>query len=287
MAIGSEGLPAQSVTLDPASDEPRPGKASPPWSNWPAVGRKQRLLLGFIAAVLLLTVALELADWLAPGLLERAADAAGLQYLHPFLHLLQAGTSTLLFVAAVTWLLRSDRTIVQASERASTIEGAIESLSAGVAIFDRQDRLVACNEAYRALYPEVADLLRPGTSHAQLLRAYFPVAPDTLVEGRSIDQFIGESLRRREPDTTFTDRVRCLHDKWVMMNDCRTADGGMICLRTVVSEEELRTLAVSRQRRAMDDLADLTHDWFWRLDKDGLLVECSQALAKALGRTRR
>jgi len=72
-------------------------------------------------------------------------------------------------------------------ERASTIESAIESMSAGLAIYDRDDRLVECNEAYRRMYPEVRHLLRPGVSHEEILRAYYPGAPVTLVEGRSVE----------------------------------------------------------------------------------------------------
>jgi diguanylate cyclase (GGDEF)-like protein/PAS domain S-box-containing protein len=251
--------------------------------RWPNLGRAQRAGLTVIAAVLLVTVTAEIARWLVPGLLDRIVPEAFDAYFHPVLHVVQAAAALTLLAGAASWLLQGESHSAEVVERASAIEGAIDSLSAGVAIFDRDDRLVACNAAYRRLYPEIEHLLEPGTPHADLLRAYFPAAPATLVEGRSLEQFIGETLRRRQPDAPFTDRVRFMHGQWVMLNDCRTADGGMICLRTVLSEAELRALAVSRRRRAMDDLADLTHDWFWRTDAQGRLVELSPALAEMLG----
>jgi len=80
--------------------------------------------------------------------------------------------------------------------------------------------------------------------------------------------------------------VRFLHGQWVMMSDCRSADGGMISLRTVLSEQELHSMAISRQRRAMEDLADLTHDGFWRTDEEGRIVELSPVTAALAGRSR-
>ncbi len=254
--------------------------------RWPALRPAQRSALALIAVLLLLTVLVELLEWLLPGALFRAMPASVAPYVHGGLHVVQGAASLVLLVGVSVWLLKGAGSNEEAVQRASTIEGAIESLRAGLAIFDRDDRLVACNDAYRRLYPELGRLLVPGTPHAHLLRAYYPAAPATLVEGRTVDQFIGDTLRRREPDAPFNDRVRFLHGQWVMLNDCRTDDGGMICLRTVLSEAELRALAVSRQRRAMDDLADLTHDWFWRLDAHGRLVELSSALADMLGRPR-
>jgi len=252
--------------------------------QWPLLGRYQRVGIALIAAVLLLTMAVELGNWLFPGALARVLPAAADAGLHHALHFVQGASALILLLAAATWLLQGGPEQAEAMQRASAIEGAIESMSAGLAIYDRDDRLLACNEAYRRLYPEVRHLLQPGMAHEQLLRAYYPQAPATLVEGRSLEQYIGETLRRRQPDVPFTDRVRFMDGQWVMMSDCRTADGGMISLRGVLSEGELHAMAIRRQRRAMEDLADLTQDGFWRTDTRGRLVEVSPKLAEMLGR---
>ncbi len=253
--------------------------------RWPALGRLERIGIAVIALVLLATVAAELIEWLLPGTLGHLLGAAEPD-LHRALHFVQIAAAVTLLAGVGAWLSNSAPQVAQAVERASAIEGAIESMSAGLAIYDRDDRLLECNEAYRRMYPEVQHLLQPGVSHEELLRAYYPSAPATLVEGRPLEQYIGERLRRRQLDVPFTDRVRFLHGRWVMMSDCRTADGGMICLRSVLSEEELRALAISRQRRAMEDLADLTHDGFWRTDASDRLAELSPAAAAMVGRPR-
>jgi len=262
----------------------RPAGESMRW-RLPVLGRLQRAGLAAIGIVMLVTVAAEVAEWLSPDVLHRLFGDAAVG-LHRLLHVVQAAASLTLLAGVVMWLRQGGAEAAEAVERASTIESAIESMSAGLAVYDRDDRLVECNEAYRRLYPEVRHLLEPGVTHEELLRVYYPSAPATLVEGRSLEQYIGERLRRRQLDVPFNDRVRMLHGQWVMMSDCRTADGGMISLRSVLSEEELHAVALSRQRRAMEDLADLTHDGFWRTDARGRIVELSPVSATMAGRQR-
>ena len=48
------------------------------------------------------------------------------------------------------------------------LNDAIESINEGFAIFDAEDRLVLCNQTYRSLWPEVADLIVPGVRFEEL-----------------------------------------------------------------------------------------------------------------------
>jgi diguanylate cyclase (GGDEF)-like protein/PAS domain S-box-containing protein len=252
--------------------------------QWPLLGRYQRIGLIVIAAVLLLAVAAEVAGWLFPGLLTRLLSAPLDAIAHRVLHIVQAGAALAFVAGALAWVRHGGLRRAEEIERASAVEDAVESMSAGLAVYGPDDRLVACNAAYRRLYPEVGHLLVPGTTHEEVLRAYYAHAPATLTEGRPLEHYLADRLRRRQPDLPLTDRVRYLRGQWVMMSDCRTADGGMICLRSVLSEQELRAMAVGRQRRAVEDLADLTHDGFWRTDEKHRLVELSAAAAAMTGR---
>jgi PAS domain-containing protein len=54
-------------------------------------------------------------------------------------------------------------------ERAETLlRDAIESFSEGFVVYDQEDRLVMCNQAYRWTYAESADLLTPGTPFEEI-----------------------------------------------------------------------------------------------------------------------
>lgn len=51
------------------------------------------------------------------------------------------------------------------------LEEAIRSLPEGFSIFDQDDRLVICNEAYKNFYHGVRELIVPGVSFEELARA--------------------------------------------------------------------------------------------------------------------
>ena len=276
-----------------SDDEPTRGRTAairrrsdaPATWRWPPLGRPQRLGVLLLAALLLLTISMEIGGALFPDVVARLAPSDWHDPVHRALHFVQAAAAVFLLGAAASWLLQGGPQRAEDVDRATAVESAVESMSAGLAVYGADDRLIACNEAYRRLYPEIADRLVPGTSHEEILRAYHPLAAPTLTGGRSIDEYVGDCLRRRRPDEPYSDRVRYLHGQWVMMSDCRTSDGGMISLRSALSEQELRLVAVGRQRRAMDDLADLTQDGFWRTDASNRLVELSSAAVIMTGRT--
>ena len=53
------------------------------------------------------------------------------------------------------------------------------------------------------------------------------------------------------------------------MTDCLTADGGVISFRRDVTEQKLIEHELSKRRKLIDDLSELTYDWFWREDARG------------------
>ena len=50
------------------------------------------------------------------------------------------------------------------------IWAAIEAIPDGFVLFDREERLLACNQRYRDMFPDSAPLMVPGTKFEELLR---------------------------------------------------------------------------------------------------------------------
>jgi diguanylate cyclase (GGDEF)-like protein/PAS domain S-box-containing protein len=157
-----------------------------------------------------------------------------------------------------------------------------DAIDVGVALYNADDRLVRCNQAFVALYPECAQLLRPGIAYEDMLRAYFPVAPAEVTRGLTLAQFIADAHEQRR-GKGFSEVVRRQKGDWLLMTDCRTGDGGVLSLRRVISEPQVLDLELRQRRRAVDELAELTGDWFWRTDADGRFVEFSPSLQAACG----
>ena len=85
---------------------------------------------------------------------------------------------------------------------------------------------------------------------------------------------------RRRSGTEITETVRHSDGRWLLMTDCRTAEGGIISFRRDVTEQKLIEHELSNRRRLMDDLAELTYDWFWRQDAEGRFSEFSSTMER-------
>jgi len=124
------------------------------------------------------------------------------------------------------------REIAEARQR---LVDAIESISEGFALYDKDDRLVLSNSRYRDLmHPGAEDISRPGTSFVNVIRA---VAESGLVidaEGR-IDEWVDQRLaQHRDPKGPHLQRRDKGH--WIQISERKTADGSTVAVYTDISE---------------------------------------------------
>jgi PAS domain S-box-containing protein len=110
----------------------------------------------------------------------------------------------------------------------------IADLPEGIAVFDEQDRLLACNGQYRALNRDLSADLEPGAAYAGLLRAEFD--------------------RRRAPATALDDalerhrnlpwRLEELRPEgvWVQIIEQRVSDGGTLRIMRDITAAKQREL---------------------------------------------
>ncbi len=158
-----------------------------------------------------------------------------------------------------------------------SVDLGIESVGVGVALFDANDRLVRSNGAYRALFPEIADRIEPGATYDDLMRAYYPLAAPEVIDGRTLESFVAEERARRHGQAA-SEIVGRSREGWLLMTDAHTADGGILSFRVPVLEQRVIEVELRQRRRVVDDMADLTLDWFWRTDADGRFVELSDSM---------
>jgi diguanylate cyclase (GGDEF)-like protein/PAS domain S-box-containing protein len=184
-----------------------------------------------------------------------------------------------LLVTLVFCLIGSRIRIGEMQARAHAWERSLESMGVGIALYDREDRLLNCNAALRALYPEVAHLLVSGARLYDVATEYYKLAPADVIDGRSLEQYLDEVERRRS-GSEVTEVIRHHHGRWLLMTDCRTEDGGVISFRRDVTEQKLIEHELSKRRKLIDDLSELTSEWFWRQDAEGRFVEFSDSMER-------
>jgi PAS domain S-box-containing protein len=171
-----------------------------------------------------------------------------------------------------------ERATAAALERAENAEtllrDALDSMSEGFAIYDRDDRLVLCNEAYRRLYPVSADLMTPGVCYETLVRVnlasgYLPEAI-----GRE-EEWVADALRIHG-EGTGERQQRCHDGRWLLVSERRMRSGGLASLRIDITEFKRTQIALHDSERRLRDFAELASDWFWEQDADAKFVWISE-----------
>jgi diguanylate cyclase (GGDEF)-like protein len=118
------------------------------------------------------------------------------------------------------------------------LDDAIDALSDGFALYDSEDRLLLCNQPYRAIYRASAPALVIGASFESIVRyglehGQYPQAGSTDSEKQT---WLAERLRRhREPDGQAV-LQELPGNRWLRIDERRTRSGGVAGVRTDVTE---------------------------------------------------
>ncbi len=144
---------------------------------------------------------------------------------------------------------------------------AIETISEGFVIYDSQDRLVMANSAYREMRAVDADLLVPGTTFEEIVRASV-VRGHYDTAGEDPETWITQQLEARKKGGDVETLVQFADGRWMLRRERRTAQGEMIGIRSDVTafkqhEAELKMARreADRASRAKSDfVANISHE---------------------------
>lgn len=138
------------------------------------------------------------------------------------------------------------------AERADALlREAIESITEGFAIYDHDDRLVMCNQAYKDLYPESAGFMVPGASFEEILRGGLSNGQYPDAVGREAEWLADRLRYHRQLDHPPVEQP--LRDgRWAMISERRTSSGGRAGLRIDITalKKVQQSLHESQERLA-------------------------------------
>jgi nitrogen fixation negative regulator NifL len=132
------------------------------------------------------------------------------------------------------------------------LEESISSLDEGFTIFDENDRLVMCNEAYRSIYQTSRDLIVPGASFEEMVRKGAERGQYKEALGR-IDEWVKERVRRHQsadgtPMEQILDDGRCL-----LIVEYRTPSGFIVGNRIDITERKLAEAELDQHRYHLEE----------------------------------
>ncbi len=146
------------------------------------------------------------------------------------------------------------------------LRAAIDAIPDGFVLFDRAERLVLCNDRYRAIYPRSAEALRPGAPFEEILRhglahGQFPEAlgreEEWLADRLAAFRHLGGAAEQQLDD-----------GRWLRVIEHETPDGGRVGLGVDITElkrqqaalESARAAAEAASRAKSAFLANMSHE---------------------------
>jgi PAS domain S-box-containing protein len=114
---------------------------------------------------------------------------------------------------------------------------AIESISQGFVLYDKEDRFVLANSRFRAMFPTLSGLAVPGMRYEELLRAGYErgLFATAGLNGESSEEWLARTLAWHQAANEPLERLS-ENGRWVSLVDCRTSDGSIVGLRTDITD---------------------------------------------------
>ena len=137
---------------------------------------------------------------------------------------------------------------------------AIESISEGIVLFDKNDRIVICNSNFQRYFAdtageEVGHIVKPGVLFWDLIRAAYDKGMLPLIENEGIDTYIERrKAMRREPQEPIE---QLLSDgRWLQINEHKTADDGIATVYTAITELKQREGDLATKTAMLESLSN-------------------------------
>ncbi|MDB5308168.1 MAG: Histidine kinase [Gemmataceae bacterium] len=160
---------------------------------------------------------------------------------------------------------------------------AIESLDAGIVMYGPDERLIVCNTRYKEIYPAVAADMVPGAWSEDILRA-FCRAGGGPPAGPTADEWVARQLAAHRAPASPSEQQH--GGRWIRVSDRRTRDGGLVSLRTDVTDlKEAQHAAEGASRAKSEFVANMSHEI--RTPMNGILGMTELVLETDLTRDQR
>ncbi len=174
----------------------------------------------------------------------------------------------------ITHLKLQELALRATEQRAREIEqilrDAIESMSEAFSLFDAKDRLVLCNEKFRAIHMGLAPIIMPGITFEQIIRASAEAGHVAEAIGRVEEWVAARLARHRNPDGPFEHPL--VDERWLLVDERRTQDGGIVGIRTDITrlKEQEWALRDSETRLQRAQTVAKVGSWSWLIEEDRL-----------------
>ncbi len=148
----------------------------------------------------------------------------------------------------------------EAARQNMRFEAAVNNMSQGLCMFDRDERLVICNEPYARMYNLPPELMRPGTTLSEILEFRFAHG---MVPKQGRDAYVHGRKRLVSAGLHAKDEIELEDGRVIAIQHHPMGDGGWVATHEDVTEQR-RIEARVRHLARHDPLTDLPNRVFVR-----------------------
>jgi PAS domain S-box-containing protein len=163
------------------------------------------------------------------------------------------------FVTTYSDVTASRHAHLEVQRARNLLLGAIETIDEAFALYGPDDRLVLCNERYREVYSDVADLIEPGVQFEELIRAGAQRGDYVEARGR-VDDWVRDRMAKHL--AADANHMQTLADgRTLRILERRLPDGHIVGFRIDVTElVQARESAEAASRAKSQFVANMSHE---------------------------
>ena len=146
---------------------------------------------------------------------------------------------------------------------------AIEGIVDAIAVYDAEDRLVVANENYRQLFTDPT--MTAGTSFEDIARHLVDHGIFN-TEGLSREEWLDRRMARHRQASGEPFVFRMSNDRWILSREYRTRDGGVVGVRTDITELKRNEAELDALRRRYQLILDSAGEGILGLGGNGRII---------------
>lgn len=131
-----------------------------------------------------------------------------------------------------------DRVRQQAERAHRLLQEAIDSISAGLVIYDPEDRFVICNRAHRLLFSSMQSFIAPGRTFEELVREGLRRGLFAQAKGRE-EEWLAVRMQQHRLSDGVPYEVEMAGGRWLQVSEHRTPLGYTVGSRIDITERKL------------------------------------------------
>ncbi|MCP5084487.1 MAG: PAS domain-containing protein [Alphaproteobacteria bacterium] len=156
---------------------------------------------------------------------------------------------------------------------------ALDNMSEGIVIYDKNNRLVLCNRRFREFYRYSEEEAAPGTLFEDLIG--FDLEKGIIADATG-DSHIARRVEQRDADGGSL-QIQLGEGRWLQIRDRRTSNGGTVSIQTDITKRKAAELALRESEATLQTVIDSTPAIINVKDAKGRFLLCNPAQAAFYG----